>query len=234
MANLTVTIDGPAASGKSTIAKLLAEKLQASFLDTGAMYRAVTLAAMQAGVDMSDEHKLLDVLNKSAFEFSADNNVMTVKIDDVDVTEAIRKPQVTANSRYIASAAKLRTELVRMQRKFAADMEKIVTEGRDQGTVAFHDADIKFYLTADVAERARRRQAQLQSEGCVEKLDTIREAMADCVPTPVHQANGRYILPGAVIDGDQYYLYPGASIIMIEPILVWSVTPDLVSLPTGC
>jgi cytidylate kinase len=161
MADLIITIDGPAASGKSTVARLLADRLNASFLDTGAMYRAVTLAAMRAGVDLSDEQKLLDVMQKHEFQFSDRAGKMIVRIDGADVTEDIRSPEVTANARYIAAAPKVRERLVQMQRQFAAGRQKIVTEGRDQGTVAFSDADIKFFLTADLAERARRRQAEL-------------------------------------------------------------------------
>ena len=161
MADLIITIDGPAASGKSTAARLLANRLGASFLDTGAMYRAVTLAAMRAGVNLNDEQKLLDVIQKHEFQFSDRSGKMAVCIDGSDVTEYIRGPEVTANARYIAAAAKVRERLVQMQRRFAAGRRKIVTEGRDQGTVAFHDADIKFYLTADLAERAKRRQAEL-------------------------------------------------------------------------
>jgi len=116
MANLIVTIDGPAASGKSTVARMLAEKLGASFLDTGAMYRAVTLAAMQAGLDMSDEEKLLSVLDNSEIEFAGKEGQMTVSIDGVDVTEQIRGPKVTANARYIASLVKLREKLKSLQR----------------------------------------------------------------------------------------------------------------------
>jgi cytidylate kinase len=157
MANLIITIDGPAASGKSTVARMLAERLGASFLDTGAMYRAVTLAAMQAGVNMSDEEQLLKVLNKRNFRFTAKNNKMIVSIDGVDVTDKIRAQEVTANAKYIASAPKVRERLVEMQRQFAAGEDKIVTEGRDQGTVAFPGAYLKFYLTATPAERARRR-----------------------------------------------------------------------------
>ena len=174
MANLVITIDGPAASGKSTIARMLAERLGASFLDTGAMYRAVTLAAMQAGVDMSDEEKLLDILETKKFQFAAKEGKMTVSIDGVDVTEQIRRQEVTANARHIASAAKIRAKLVQMQRQFAADEEKIVAEGRDQGTVAFPNADIKFFLDADIAERARRRQSELQSKGDGENLEQIQ------------------------------------------------------------
>jgi cytidylate kinase len=179
MADLIVTIDGPAASGKSTVARLLARKLDADFLDTGAMYRAVTFAAMQAGVDLSDEGKLLGVMQAHQFQFSLRADTMIVFIDDVDVTEQIRSPEVTANARYIASAPKVRERLVKMQRQFAAGRRKIVTEGRDQGTVAFADADIKFYLTADAAERARRRQAELRTKGNNESLERTQKALEE-------------------------------------------------------
>jgi cytidylate kinase len=154
---LIVTIDGPAASGKSTVARLLAERLGASFLDTGAMYRAVTLAAMQAGVNMNDQEKLLEILGERKFQFAVKKNKMMVSIDGVDVTEKIRAPEVTANAKHIACAPKVREKLVEIQRQFASGEDKIVTEGRDQGTVAFPNADIKFYLTAQTIERARRR-----------------------------------------------------------------------------
>lgn len=167
MARLVVTIDGPAASGKSTIARLLAQKLGATFLDTGAMYRAVTLAAMQKGIELSDEQELLDVLGKTKFDFRADWDKMSVFIDGVDVTEQIRRQSVTGNSRYIASAPKIRARLVEMQRDFAAAYEKVVTEGRDQGTVAFPDADVKFFLTADIQTRAQRRMQELKDTGGV-------------------------------------------------------------------
>jgi cytidylate kinase len=161
MADLIITIDGPAASGKSTAARLLARKLDASFLDTGAMYRAATLAAMRAGADLNDEQKLIEVTQKRNFQFSEKSGEMNVRIDGSDVTEQIRSPDVTANARYIAAAPRVREKLVQMQRQYAASRQKIVTEGRDQGTVAFSDANIKFFLTADLPERARRRQAQL-------------------------------------------------------------------------
>lgn len=177
MANLVITIDGPAASGKSTVARLLAERLGVSFLDTGAMYRAVTLAAIESGADMSDEEKLLGVLERREFQFSVKEGKMKVYIDGVDVTERIREPEISANTWYIASAAKVREKLVAMQRKFAARQEKIVTEGRDQGTVAFGDADIKFYLTAETSERARRRQAELQAKGGGGSLEQIQRAI---------------------------------------------------------
>ena len=177
MANLIITIDGPAASGKSTAARLSAERLGASFLDTGAMYRAVTLAAMQAGVDMNNEKELLSILETSEFQFAVKEGKTAVCIDGVDVTEQIRGSEVTAGARHIASSAKLREKLVIMQRQFAAGEDKIVTEGRDQGTVAFPDADIKFYLAAETTERARRRQAELRAKGQEKSLEEIQSAI---------------------------------------------------------
>ena len=174
---MVITIDGPAGSGKSTAARLLAEKLSASFLDTGAMYRAVTLAAMQASVNMNDEHELLGVIQTNKFEFSVTNDEMLVRINGIDFTEQLRTPQVTANARYIASCPDVREKLVEMQRQFAASRKKIVTEGRDQGTVAFPDADIKFYLTADSAQRALRRQADLRAKGVDQTLEQIQKAI---------------------------------------------------------
>ncbi len=165
MKNLVITIDGPAGSGKSTVARRLAERLGASFLDTGAMYRAVTLAAMDAGVDLTDEKALERVVDSHHFEFFPGPGGMEVRIDGQDMTEAIRGQRVTSNSRYIASAPEVRRRLVEMQRLFARRHGRVVTEGRDQGTVAFADADVKFYLTAEASERARRRAAELLSRG---------------------------------------------------------------------
>ncbi len=175
MSRLVVTIDGPAGSGKSTVAQLAAKKFEAGFLDTGAMYRAVTLAAMRAEADMNDAAQLLTVLEDSSFEFTFDGGAMKVRINGTDATEAIRKPEVTANAKYIASQPAIRNQLVDMQRQFAKNHKRIVTEGRDQGTVAFADADYKIFLTADPKERARRRQAQLAEAGTHLPLEKIQE-----------------------------------------------------------
>ena len=174
---LIITIDGPAASGKSTAARLLAERLGADFLDTGAMYRAVTLAAMQDGAGLGSEKRLLEVLKKNRFRFTVKAHRMQVAVNGVDVTEQIREPQVTANASYIASAAGVREQLVEMQRQFAAGCEKVVTEGRDQGTVVFPDADVKFYLTADINERAKRRLAELAGDKTASRLEETKKAI---------------------------------------------------------
>jgi len=174
MATLVITIDGPAASGKSTVAKLVAEQIRANFLDTGSMYRAVTLAAIMAGADMTNEQKLLAIIDHHEFRFEPQHGKMTIYIDGIDVTEKIRDTQLTNNVRYVASLPQMREKLVQMQRQFAAKEKKIVTEGRDQGTVAFPNADIKFYLTAEPAGRARRRQSELKAKGLDHTLEQIQ------------------------------------------------------------
>ena len=177
MAGLVVTIDGPAGSGKSTVARRLADRLGATFLDTGAMYRAITLAGVRDGIDLSDERRLAHVVESHRFDFEAARGKMLVSVDGQDVTEAIRDSDLTAQVRYAAAAPLVRERLVRMQRAFAARHARIVTEGRDQGTVAFPDADVKFYLTADATERARRRKAELDAQGERADLEQIRQAI---------------------------------------------------------
>ncbi len=165
MNRLIITIDGPAGSGKSSTAKLVAAKLKASFLDTGAMYRAVTLAAMQSNCDFNNIAQLENIIDSTNFEFKVKDGAMVVKINGNDAAEKIRDPKVTANVHYIASQASLRGRLVNLQREFAAGREKIVTEGRDQGTVVFPDANLKIFLTADNTERAKRRAIELTQNG---------------------------------------------------------------------
>jgi len=146
------------------------------------MYRAVTLAAMNEGANLEDEDALLDVLDKKQFHFDISAGIMHVSIDDVDSTEDIRRVDVTNNVKYIANAVRVREKLVELQRQFAQENPKIVTEGRDQGTVVFPDADFKFFLIADPAERARRRHLELNEKGTkvdiaeLEKDIRIRDA----------------------------------------------------------
>jgi len=172
---MIVTIDGPAGSGKSSVARLVAQKLNAAFLDTGAMYRAVTLAAMNDEVDLEDENALLNMLESKDFRFDVTDDIMQVAIDEIDATEDIRRPDVTVNVKFIARAACLREKLVNLQRQFANQHKLIVTEGRDQGTVAFPGADHKFFLIADTAERARRRHAELKAKGTEVDINQLEE-----------------------------------------------------------
>jgi CMP/dCMP kinase len=190
MADLLITIDGPAGSGKSTIARMLADRLLACVLDTGAMYRAVTLVAMQSEVDLSDADKILAILDKTELTFGFSKDKMIVFIGDDDVTNMLRDPEVTRNVKYIASSPKLRERLVLMQQQFAYPKHKIITEGRDQGTVVFPDANVKFFLTADVAERSRRRHAELVSAGHAGDIEETRQAMEERDESDMNRAVG--------------------------------------------
>ena len=153
---IIVAIDGPAGAGKSTIAKALAGKLNLRYLDTGAMYRAVTFAALTRKIDLHNESKVADIA-KNSLMLIEDN---AVSIDGVDATVAIRGPEVTRNVSSVATNSLVRTELRNRQRLWASENNGGVVEGRDIGSVVFPDATLKVYLTASPIVRAQRRVAQ--------------------------------------------------------------------------
>lgn len=161
-----VTIDGPAGAGKSTVARRLAGRLGWHFLDTGAMFRAVTLAALRAGIDLSDESALARLVGTVRVEPAPD----AVRLDGRDVTAEIRSVEVTAASRFLADSPSVRGVLREWQQAFARDRD-VVTEGRDQGTLVFPAAFRKFYLTATDEERALRRLADYRTEGHADGAD---------------------------------------------------------------
>lgn len=152
---LLVAIDGPAGSGKSTIARALAERLGIPYLDTGAMYRAVTWAVLEAGVDPADATAVEEVAG--AVRVEVDTGVL---VDDVDVTAAIRGPEVSAAVSVVAAHPGVRSLLVGKQREWAQRCGGGVVEGRDIGSVVFPDATLKVFLTARPEVRARRRAAE--------------------------------------------------------------------------
>lgn len=157
---MIITIDGPAGSGKSTVAQTLAKRLGYRYIDTGAFYRAFTLKAMRVGVNMKDEALLKQLLQETKIELRNSEGGTRVFLDGKDVSEAIRTPEVTGNVHYIASRPALRERLVEQQR-MASEGVSAVAEGRDTGTVVFPSAERKFYLDAGVEERARRRYLEL-------------------------------------------------------------------------
>ena len=168
---MIVTIDGPAGAGKSTVARRLAAQLGYVFLDTGAMYRAVTYAALQAKIVMEDGAARLALVRGTSIELKG----AVVSVDGEDVSEPIRTAEVTASIHYMADDPAVRELLVLRQREWAVG-RNVVTEGRDQGTVVFPDAECKIFLIASAGERARRRQAERESAGEAVSIDEIRAA----------------------------------------------------------
>ncbi len=169
--SLVVAIDGPAGTGKSTVAAKLASRLGWVLLDTGAMYRAVALAALEAGIGAEDEAGVVALASGLRFEQKAE----TFRLNGRDITFAIRAPEISQEASRVARLGGVRAILVGWQREFAAD-RSTVTEGRDQGTVVFPDAFCKIYLTASAEARARRRFLELEGRG---GRDSLAEVLAE-------------------------------------------------------
>ena len=171
---MIITIDGPAGAGKSSVARRLAQRLGFYFLDTGAMYRAVALAALRRGIDVSQPDLLAALVDELDIRVDGDR----VLLDGEDVGQAIRTSEVTALVSAVADHPRVRQRLVQLQRQ-AAEGRNIVTEGRDQGTVVFPDADLKIFLTASPEVRARRRQAELLARGESIELDELLQQIKE-------------------------------------------------------
>ena len=160
-----VAIDGPAGSGKSTIARLLAQRLKFDYIDTGAMYRAFTLKALRAGLDLSNADALIALAEKTELDISQDvDSRIKVVLDAEDVSALIRTPQLTKQVAYVAKVGGVREVMKQNQRKIGK-RGRSVFEGRDIGTVVFPEAKYKFYLDADFNERVNRRYKELSEKG---------------------------------------------------------------------
>jgi CMP/dCMP kinase len=171
---MIVTIDGPAGAGKSSIARRLAERLSFQFLDTGAMYRAVTLAALRAGLGDGDAPQIAALAETLAIDLAHERTILNGE----DVSAAIRTSDVSAAVYLAADNVAVRRRLVALQRQIAGSRDT-VTEGRDQGTVAFPQAECKIFLTASPEERARRRHAELAARGELVSLESVLAQQQD-------------------------------------------------------
>ncbi|MFA7467699.1 MAG: (d)CMP kinase [Desulfotomaculaceae bacterium] len=168
-----IAIDGPAGAGKSTAARLLAAKLGFIYIDTGAMYRAVTLKALMDKINMADELAIVQMTEDAKLEFKTDETGNTrLFLDDRDVTEAIRTPQVANHVSLVSRIPGVRHKMSSLQRAMAS-RGGVVMEGRDIGTHVLPDAEAKFYLTASVEERARRRHEELKQRGYEIELSEV-------------------------------------------------------------
>lgn len=169
---LVIAIDGPAASGKSTTARLVAERLKYLHVDTGAMYRAVALKVLRQNIGMAEKERIEALMRETRVALVLKNGSPRVVLDGEDVTDAIRTPEVSKAVSPVSAHHGVREAMVREQRLLGAD-GGIVMDGRDIGTVVFPDADLKFFMVAGAETRARRRQKELAETGTVLPLDAV-------------------------------------------------------------
>ena len=178
MRRMVITIDGPAGSGKSTTARMVAKRLGYLYLDTGAMYRAMTLKAMRSGVDPLDGDRLSRLAEDTDIAVQPDQGGTRIILDGHDVTAELRGRDVTRNSSPVSAVGGVRKRMVELQRQLGAD-GGIVAEGRDMGSVVFPDADVKIYLDAELRCRAARRKRELEQTGKSADLRQIESEIRD-------------------------------------------------------
>ena len=174
---ILIAIDGPAGSGKSTTAKLVARRLGYVYLDTGAMYRAMTLKVLSSQVDPSDEKAVTELTRTTEISFVGGED-MRILLDGIDVTAAIRSEDVTANVSLVSSYPGVREIMVARQREIGS-AKGCVMDGRDIGTVVFPNAELKFYIVASIMERARRRQEELSDNGVELPIHRVVEELKE-------------------------------------------------------
>lgn len=173
---IIVSIDGPASSGKSTTARLVAQKLGFLYIDTGAMYRAATFLVLISGVDIYDEMTVEHIIKNSDIELVYSRGELRVFLDKKDITKDIRSPEVTRFVSLISSYRGVREHLVALQREMA-EQSNVVCEGRDIGTVVFPNADVKVYIDCSLDERAKRRLLDLNRAGVNTTLEKVKQKL---------------------------------------------------------
>ncbi len=161
---MVVTIDGPAGAGKTSVSKLLAQRLGYRYIDTGALYRGIALAALEAGIASDDDKALGQLCRTLVLDFIRSSDGLRLELNDRDITDQIRTPQVTMMASAVSARPVVRNYLLEIQRAMGAE-KSVVLEGRDMGTIVFPDAEMKFFLDADPTLRARRRFEELQAKG---------------------------------------------------------------------
>lgn len=195
-----IAIDGPAGAGKSTVAQIVAKKLAYIYIDTGSMYRALTLAALEQGFDVNDESSIIELMQNIKLDLTSSAGKIQVAVNGTDVTKAIRLPDVSRLVARIAQIPEIRAAMLKLQRQMAV-RGKVVMDGRDIGTYVLPDADLKIFLTASIEERAARRYKELIAKGYQvdyaelkaeiaerDRLDSERET------APLRQAPGAILL----------------------------------------
>ncbi len=174
---ISIAIDGPAAAGKSTVAKVVAKKLSYVYIDTGAMYRTITYAALEQKVDIENEEQLMEVVKNVKIEFQQGENTQLVFLNGQDVSEVIRTPEVTNRVSIVAKHRLVREEMVRRQQELA-EKGGVVMDGRDIGTHVLPDAEVKIFMLASVEERAERRHLENMNKGFDSNLEQLKEEIA--------------------------------------------------------
>lgn len=170
MGKIHISIDGPAGAGKSTIAKLIADKLQITYIDTGAMYRALTYKLLSQSTELKNIPLIIKISNETLIELEKDK----IFLDHQDVSSEIRKPIVSQNVSKVACVPEVRKRMVEIQRQIAQD-KSVIMDGRDIGTFVLPNAKYKFFLTASIEERAYRRHIELQNKGIITNYEDIKE-----------------------------------------------------------
>ncbi|MEV1290029.1 (d)CMP kinase [Micromonospora sp. NPDC049679] len=200
-----VAVDGPSGSGKSTVSRRLASALDARYLDTGAMYRAVTWAVLRSGADPQDSDAVAKIAGETELTIGTDPTAPHISANGTPVDAEIRGPQVTAAVSAVSAVPVVRQTLVALQREIIAGAERIVVEGRDIGTVVAPDADLKVYLTASADARARRRSAEYAADVTATAADLARRDRLDSTRAvdPLQQASDAVVLDTTAMGVDE-------------------------------